>query len=86
MKLLVGRPAGPPRTHLGWVIRRLRVEAGLTVFDAAERAGLSRWLWYDLEIGRREPHVTEFVAIARALGVDPGDLIREAAPHLADVM
>jgi transcriptional regulator with XRE-family HTH domain len=70
----------------GWLATRLRVlraEGGLTISQAAERAGVTRETLRDLELGRRTAHEPTLAKIARAYGVPVADLIEEPVPHIA---
>lgn len=59
-------------------LRRLREAAGLSQGDLAERAGLSRIGYRNLEAGGSEPRTSTVLALARALHVDPTELLRRA--------
>lgn len=60
---------------LGTEVRRRRVSLGLTLDDLAERSGLSPHYLSTLENGRRDPHVSTLVAIAKALRIEPAELL-----------
>jgi predicted ATPase/transcriptional regulator with XRE-family HTH domain len=61
-------------TSFGDLLRRLRVAAGLTQEELAERAGLSRRGITDLERGaRRTPHRETLGLLANALGLEGND-------------
>lgn len=51
---------------------------GLTQEAAARAAGLSRAAYRNLEAGLSEPRASTLVAVAKALGVSPADLLRPA--------
>jgi len=53
-----------------------RRELGLSQEGLAERAGLHRTYVFSVERGERNPALKSIVKIARALGVDPGDLLK----------
>jgi len=53
-----------------------RRELGLSQEGLAERAGLHRTYVGSVERGERNPALKSIVKIARALGVDPGDLLK----------
>ena len=62
----------PPSPPFGAVLRRLRLEAGLTQEELAERAGLSARGVSDLERGvRRRPHPDTARRLADALALAP---------------
>lgn len=55
---------------------RLRTEAGVTAAELSRRAGLNVRAVKDIEEGRAQsPKLTTAFALARALGVDPGEMI-----------
>ena len=59
-------------------IRRLREAKGLSVQQAAEAVGLTRFGWYQVESGRRaDPSVSTLQKIARALDVGLDDLVAD---------
>lgn len=59
-------------------LRELRIVAGITQAEAAERAGLTgKQVWSDLEKGRRSNITLETLdRIAAALGVRAKDLLK----------
>jgi transcriptional regulator with XRE-family HTH domain len=60
-------------------IKRLRERLGLSMADAAEKAGFSagRQAWYNIESGQRTNIKIETLErIAKALGVKAADLLR----------
>lgn len=57
--------------------RRRREELGLTQSQLAERLGIWQGSLANWELGKREPRSTELRAWARALQLDPGDLLSE---------
>lgn len=57
-------------------IAKMRDAAGLTQQEAADRAGVSRQRWNDIERGRKlNMEVGTLYAIAAALGCAPCDLL-----------
>lgn len=59
--------------------RRLRIARraiGLTQHELGARAGISGSQVYRLEAAEREPRLSTLVSLARALGKDPGDMVR----------
>jgi transcriptional regulator with XRE-family HTH domain len=58
-------------------LKELREAAGLTQPDLAGRAGLTKDGIAQLETGRREPAWRTVVAICQALGVEPGEFLKE---------
>jgi transcriptional regulator with XRE-family HTH domain len=61
--------------ELGSRIRVLRLSAGLTQFDLAAAAGLSRTSVTNIEAGRQDPDVVTWSRIARRLNVSVEDLV-----------
>ncbi|WP_420064017.1 helix-turn-helix domain-containing protein [Microbacterium bandirmense] len=55
-------------TELGDRIARLRGDLGLTQQQAAERSALTATAWSRIESGETEPHLSEVLGIAAALG------------------
>jgi transcriptional regulator with XRE-family HTH domain len=71
----------PRRIHLyqaaafGAEVRRLRLLAGLSLHELAERAGVTPNYLGMIELGKRNPSVAVIEAIARGLHVAPGELL-----------
>lgn len=64
----------PPAPSLGALLRRLRIAAGLTQDELAQRAGLSVRAISDLERGvRRAPHKDTLALLVDALSLDESD-------------
>lgn len=76
-------PVAAPRRHdgpevakcLGELIARLRRSVELRREEAAYRAWISPGYWYAIERGRRLPSLAVFIMLARALGLDPRELL-----------
>lgn len=68
------------RLLLGKRIRHFRTRAGLTLDQLGDRVGVGSSQLSLIENGRREPRLTLLQNIARELGVDPAELLREEAP------
>jgi transcriptional regulator with XRE-family HTH domain len=49
---------------------------GLTQHELGERAGISGSQVYRLEAAEREPRLSTLIRLARALGKDPGEMVR----------
>lgn len=64
-------------------IRTLRKEKGYTAQQIAERMGISRPFYTQLEGGKRRLSIEYLEGIARALGVTPYQLYAEDPPHAA---
>jgi transcriptional regulator with XRE-family HTH domain len=60
-------------------LRILRAQRGLTLTDAAERAGVTRDTLSDLERGKRHAYMPTLAKIAKGYGVPVEDLLEELA-------
>jgi transcriptional regulator with XRE-family HTH domain len=63
------------RKLVGRNVRRLRLAAGMTQEQYAERSGFSQQYISDLERGRRNPTVVSLFELAQPLAVSPDTLI-----------
>lgn len=63
--------------RLGTQVRRRRRDAGLTVQELAEAAGLSRRMLTQVELGQANPSLVTVDKVARALGTDFASLTRD---------
>jgi transcriptional regulator with XRE-family HTH domain len=65
-------------------LRRLRLAAGLTQSELAEKAGLNLWGLSKLECSQREPRWSTVIALAEALGCTPNDFLpgEGGTPHV----
>ncbi len=54
-----------------------RRAAKLSQYDLAERLGMPQYFISKYESGRRRLDVIEFLRIARAIGIDPGEFLRK---------
>jgi len=61
---------------LGGNVRKRRQGLGLSQEDLADRAGLHRTYLGGIERGERNVGLLNLVRLARALGVDPAELLR----------
>jgi transcriptional regulator with XRE-family HTH domain len=61
-------------------LRVLRAERGLSLTEAAERAGIQRQTLALLERGERHPHDPTLAKIAKGYGVPVEDLLEESVP------
>lgn len=66
---------GDVRAEVGERIRRARLAAGVSQEELSFRAGLHRTYISDVERGNRNVTVKTLVAIARALGIKPAELL-----------
>lgn len=55
-------------------LKRLRIEAGLSLRGLATAAGVSHDTAMEIEAGKRTPHPATVKKLATALGVSVGDL------------
>ena len=56
-------------------LKRLRLERGLTQVDVAALAGMTQGHYSMVENGNWEPRLGTILALAKALGVQPGELL-----------
>ena len=63
-------------TSLGAVIRDLRVAAGMSQEELADRAGIHRTYVSQLERGLKSPTVAILVDLAKALDTSPSRILR----------
>lgn len=68
------------RQIVGRNVKRIRLAAGLTQEQLAERSGFGQQYISDLERGRRNPTVVSLYEIAVAMRVRPIDLLHEGEP------
>jgi transcriptional regulator with XRE-family HTH domain len=66
----VGRAAAETRRRIGQEIKRLRLDAGLSIRALAAAAGIDHAHLAYIELGRREPSFAVLQAIGEALGAD----------------
>ena len=68
----------PPvaRATFGSNLRRARQAAGLSQEALADKADLHRNTIPLLENDKREPRLSTILALARALGIDPSELLK----------
>jgi transcriptional regulator with XRE-family HTH domain len=71
-------PAPPTKAQLGAAIRRLRLEAGLTLEDLAAAADMHVTYLSGIERGKNNPSWTKLAGLATALDI-PVSAIAEAA-------
>lgn len=64
------------REVIGLNARRARLEKGLSQEQVAERMGIDRAYISGLERGERNPTATTIWHLAKALGVEPADLMK----------
>ena len=64
-------------------IRVMRAERGMTLRDLEEASGVSKDAISEIERGRRQPRISTIMQLAKGLGVDPTELLKEVA-HKAE--
>ena len=72
------RPDPFPREEsivFGSNVERLRTDEGLSVTRFCQMADISRPTLYAIESGKGDPHLSVMVKVARALGVNLGELL-----------
>ena len=65
------------RRLVGHNVRRLRIAAGLSQAELAERMGVDRAYVSGLELGHRNPTIVTLWHITKALGVNLRSLVQE---------
>lgn len=73
-----------PKEIFGQNVRRIRGEAGLSQEELAFRAKLHRTYISSVERGERNVSLENIFAIAEALQVAPGDLLKAGAQKGSD--
>jgi transcriptional regulator with XRE-family HTH domain len=76
-----GRDVATSLQAVGDQVRLLRTEARLSLRDLAAAAALSSSFLSMVERGECSLSLTSLFAIANALGVDPGDILRSGSAH-----
>ena len=71
-----------PAVAFGVVLRRLRLEAGLTQEQLGFEADLRRTYVSILELGQQQPTLTTIVKLAQALGRSAADLVGEVEAEM----
>ena len=63
--------------YIGDRLKNLRTRRALTQRELAERAGISTNALNRLELDKAEPHMSTLRKLARALDIDPTELVEE---------
>ena len=63
--------------YIGDKLKNLRIRRALTQRELAERAGISTNALNRLELDKAEPHMSTLRKIAKALDVEPTELLGE---------
>ncbi len=78
-------PRRPPEPHVGLRVRRIRVAAGLTQAQLAERVEAANETISRIERGKLAPSVDLLGRIAKAAGTTIDDVLSTKAPKKAGV-
>ena len=63
--------------YIGDRLKNLRIRRALTQQELAEKAGISSNALNRIELSKAEPHMSTLRKLAKALDVDPTELIEE---------
>jgi transcriptional regulator with XRE-family HTH domain len=63
--------------YIGDRLKTLRIRRALTQQELAERAGISSNALNRIELNKAEPHMSTLRKLAKALDVDPTELVGE---------
>jgi transcriptional regulator with XRE-family HTH domain len=63
--------------YIGDRLKTLRVRRALTQQELADRAGVSSNALNRIELNRAEPHMSTLRKLAKALDIDPSELVGE---------
>jgi transcriptional regulator with XRE-family HTH domain len=63
--------------YIGDTLKTLRVRRALTQQELADRAGVSSNALNRIELNKAEPHMSTLRKLAKALDVDPTELVGE---------
>lgn len=77
-------PLSEATTTFGARVRHRRLELGLSQEKLADAAGLHWTFVGQVERGRRNLSLHNLLKLARALGTDPGELVRGLEPPQGD--
>ena len=69
------RQQGKLVREFGYNLKRIRTEKGLTIQQLADLAEMNLGNLSDLELGKKNPYMTTVVLLARALQIDPRELL-----------
>ncbi len=64
--------------YIGNRLKALRVRRALTQHELAEKAGISTNALNRIELNKAEPHMSTLRKLAKALGVEPHELVEQA--------
>ncbi|HEY6712867.1 MAG TPA: helix-turn-helix transcriptional regulator [Rubrobacter sp.] len=63
--------------YIGYRLKDLRIRRALTQQELADRAGVSSNALNRIELNKAEPHMSTLRKLAKALDVDPSELLGE---------
>jgi transcriptional regulator with XRE-family HTH domain len=63
--------------YIGEIIKRQREEIDISQEELAHRSDLNRSYMSDLERNKKQPSLYTFFALAKGLGMDPEELLKE---------
>ena len=63
--------------YIGYRLKDLRIRRALTQQELADRAGVSSNALNRIELNKAEPHMSTLRKLAKALDVDPTELVGE---------
>ena len=66
----------------GIALREARITKGITQEELADRADYSTVSISFFENGHRQPTISALISLEDALGLDPGELVRQTKVHL----
>ena len=69
-----------PQVEFGRRVRHYRAQQQISQEELADRAALDRTYMSSIERGKRNVSLENICRIARALNVDPAELVRELLP------
>ena len=75
MAVSVSSTDDPAVTHFGTRLREAREDLGLTQEEVAQRSGVHATEISRMEAGKRDPQISTLRRLARALEVEPGQLV-----------
>ena len=61
--------------YIGDKLKDLRIRRALTQYELADRAGISTNALNRIELNKAEPHMSTLRKLAKALSVDPSELV-----------
>lgn len=63
------------RRYMPALLRRYRAKTDLSTRDVAERVGISKGFYGNMEAGTKWPNIDMLIRIAHALNADPGEML-----------